>query len=430
MIRKRLAPLLAAAARLGALPGDSAEMRLVKSLLVLAALMFIAAGVAWWAMYTAFGEPLAGLIPLGYAVVSSLSLAAYAVNRRYRLFVFLQLLLILLLPFLLMLALGGYILGSAVIVWSVLAPLGALLLDEPRRARGWWLAFVATVVVAGLLEPLGRTANNLGPERVRLLFVLNVATVFSLAFVLLYSFVRQRDALHRSLQAEQQRAENLLLNILPAEVAQVLKHEERTIADHFAQASILFADMVGFTPLTAALAPAEMVGLLNEVFTHFDELVERFDLEKIRTIGDSYMVASGVPRPRADHAQALACLALEMQRFVCNSPACVERGLNFRIGLNSGPVVAGVIGRKKFIYDLWGDAVNTASRMESHSLPGCIQVTGATYELLKDDFECRPRGPIEVKGKGTMETWYLVDYGPRLKTQLRAAGAAAQVNAG
>lgn len=429
MIRKRLAPLLAAAARIGALPGDGPETRLVKSLLVLAALMFIVAGVLWWLMYTAFGEPLAGMIPLGYALVSSLSLAAYAITRRYRLFLFLQLLLILLLPFLLMLALGGYIFGSAVIVWSILAPLGALLFDEPRRARGWWLAFVALVIIAGLLEPLGRAPNNLGPERVRLLFVLNVATVFSLAFVLLYSFVRQRDALHRSLQVEQQKAENLLLNILPAEVAAVLKHEERTIADHFAQASILFADMVGFTPLTAALAPAEMVGLLNEVFTHFDGLVDRFGLEKIRTIGDSYMVASGVPRPRPDHAHALAGLALEMQRYVCNSPACVERGLNFRIGLNSGPVVAGVIGRKKFIYDLWGDAVNTASRMESHSLPGCIQVTRETYALLRDDFVFQPRGTIEVKGKGAMETWYLVDYGPRLQAQF-AAASAATVNAG
>ena len=131
-------------------------------------------------------------------------------------------------------------------------------------------------------------------------------------------------------------------------------------------------------------------------------------MEKIRTIGDNYMVAAGVPRPRSDHAQALARMALDMQSYIRRDPACVERKLDFRIGINSGPVVAGVIGRKKFIYDLWGDAVNTASRMESHGVPGRIQITRETYELIKDDFVCEPRGRVSVKGKGEMETWYLV----------------------
>jgi guanylate cyclase len=321
---------------------------------------------------------------------------------------FVQLVLILLLPFLLMLALGGFVSGSAVILWSILSPLAALIFEEPRRAPAWWLAYVGLVVMAGLLEPGLRAEHSLSPERVRLLFVLNVSTVGSLAFVLLYTFVRQRDALHARLQAEQQKGENLLLNILPPEIAQILKNEERTIADHFADATILFADMVGFTPLTAAMAPAEMVDLLNEVFTYFDGLVDKYGLEKIRTIGDSYMVAAGVPRPRADHAQAAAGLALEMRHYIRTDPACVARQLDFRIGLNSGPVVAGVIGRKKFIYDLWGDAVNTASRMESHGVPGCIQLTASTCALIEAEFECEPRGTIQVKGKGAMETWYLV----------------------
>ena len=199
-----------------------------------------------------------------------------------------------------------------------------------------------------------------------------------------------------------------MLNILPPEIAAILKNEERTIADYFPGASILFADMVGFTPMTAAMAPAAMLELLNEVFTFFDSLVDKYGLEKIRTIGDSYMVASGVPRPRPDHAQALARMALDMRDYVQTNPTCVSRQLNFRIGMNSGPVVAGVIGRKKFIYDLWGDAVNTASRMESHGTPGSIQITRETYELIKGEFVCEPRGTIQVKGKGEMQTWYLV----------------------
>jgi guanylate cyclase len=426
MLRSLFQPLLAAGARLGANSRDSDEVRLTKSLLVLAVLLFIVAGVLWWLLYVAFDEPAAGLIPLGYSIISSASVVMFAPSRRYRPFVFIQLLLILLLPFLLQLALGGFINGSGVVLWSLLAPLGALIFEEPRRARGWWLAYAGLVVAAGLLEPYLRPENNLTPERVRLLFVLNVVTVSSLSFVLLYRFVRQRDELHGRLRLEQQKAETLLLNILPAEIAAILKNEQRTIADHFAGATILFADMVGFTPLTAAMAPAEMVELLNEVFTHFDELVDRFQLEKIRTIGDSYMVAAGVPRPRADHAQTAACLALEMRQFVHTNAACVRRRLDFRIGLNSGPVVAGVIGRKKFIYDLWGDAVNTASRMESHGMPGRIQITRATYELIKDDFVCEPRGPIQVKGKGEMETWYLVDYRPAAQAASAAVEPLAQ----
>jgi guanylate cyclase len=166
--------------------------------------------------------------------------------------------------------------------------------------------------------------------------------------------------------------------------------------------------MVNFTPLSASMAPVEMVNLLNEVFSYFDSLVEKYDVEKIRTIGDSYMVAAGVPRVRLDHAQALARMALDIQAYIHNDPTCVEHKLDFRIGINSGPLIAGVIGRKKFIYDLWGDAVNTASRMESHSTPGKIQITRETYERIKDEFVCEPRGKIQVKGKGEMETWFLV----------------------
>jgi guanylate cyclase len=179
------------------------------------------------------------------------------------------------------------------------------------------------------------------------------------------------------------------------------------IADHFDSASILFADVVDFTPLAQRLAPAEVVGILDQLFSRFDTLVERHGLEKIKTIGDCYMAAAGVPDPHPDHARRAALLALDMRDAVATWALAGQRGLQLRIGINSGPVVAGVIGTKRFIYDLWGDAVNTASRMEAHGTPGEIQITGATYELLKDDFVCRRRGTIPVKGLGEMETWYL-----------------------
>jgi adenylate cyclase len=151
-----------------------------------------------------------------------------------------------------------------------------------------------------------------------------------------------------------------------------------------------------------------VVGYLDHLFSHFDELTERYGLEKIKTIGDCYMVAAGVPTPRPDHARALALMALDMLEAMRSDDGVGHLGLDLRVGINSGPVVAGVIGRKRFLYDLWGDAVNTASRMESHGMPGRIQITGATYELLADEFECEPRGTIAVKGKGEIEAWYLI----------------------
>ena len=240
------------------------------------------------------------------------------------------------------------------------------------------------------------------------MIALNVTFAGTVVFGLLAQFVRQREEALAALRVEQDRAESLLLNILPRSIADKLKADTGTIADQFASASILFADVVDFTPLSNRLQPAEVVGILDHLFTHFDVLADRYAVEKIKTIGDCYMVAAGVPSPRADHAQVMARMAIDMREAMHSQDAVGHLGLEIRIGINSGPVVAGVIGRKRFLYDLWGDAVNTASRMESHGTPGHIQVTRATYELLRDEFELEPRGTIPIKGKGDVETWYLV----------------------
>ena len=205
------------------------------------------------------------------------------------------------------------------------------------------------------------------------------------------------------------KSNRLLLNVLPKEIVPILKEHNTTVADHFESVSVLFADVVGFTSLSVRLPPREMVDLLNEVFSFFDTLADKYGLEKIRTIGDNYMIASGVPVPRADHAHALAGMALEMMSHVDPHRPGHDVKLQFRLGMNSGPAIAGVIGRQKFHYALWGDAVNTASRMESHGVPGKIQIARPIYDLIKDDFVCVPRGLIEVKGKGQMETWFLED---------------------
>jgi PAS domain S-box-containing protein len=205
------------------------------------------------------------------------------------------------------------------------------------------------------------------------------------------------------------RSEELLLNVLPEAIAAQLKEHAGTIADRYESISILFADIVGFTPMSLELTPEETVDLLNQYFTYFDELVDRLGVEKIRTIGDNYMAAAGVPTPRPDHAAVLAEMAIAIRDYVKDAPPVNGHRLDFRIGINSGPVVAGVIGTKKFQYDIWGDAVNTASRMESHGVPGRIQISEATRNLIGDEFICTPRGEIDIKGKGPMKTWFLED---------------------
>jgi class 3 adenylate cyclase len=210
------------------------------------------------------------------------------------------------------------------------------------------------------------------------------------------------------LDQEREKSDRLLLNVLPREIAEQLKEQDQIIATKHPEVTVLFADVVGFTNISEHMQPDQVVVMLNDVFSYFDSLADHYGVEKIRTMGDAYMVASGVPASRSDHAQVLAHLALDMIRYepshVSHSPVPLE----FRVGISSGPAVAGVIGRAKFQYDVWGVTVNTASRMETHGVPGRIQVSAATHDLLKGEFVCESRGLIDTKGMGSMETWFLV----------------------
>jgi len=400
--------LLARIDQIGADPSDSEEIRLRKSLLVRGSLMFMFAGAVWGIVYIFFLKLTAGLIPLFYAIISLFSLIFFAFSRRFQIFRISQLLLILLLPFFLMIGLGGYVNSSAVILWSIISPIGALLFSSHRRAPFWLAAYLVLVVLSGILEPQLQLISPMPPAVVDIFFVLNVGVVSTIAFALMHYFVDQKDFAFRMLSIEQDRSEGLLLNVLPREIAARLKNGELTIADHHPEVTIQFADLSGFTPLSALHPPAVIVDLLNEIYSHFDSLVEKYQVEKIRTIGDNYMVASGVPVSRPDHAQALARLALDITSFIHDMQPIGEVTISFRIGINSSPVIAGVIGHKKFVYDVWGDTVNIASRMESHGTPGKIQISQQTYELIKNEFVCEPVGTLDVKGKGQMQTWFLV----------------------
>ncbi len=219
--------------------------------------------------------------------------------------------------------------------------------------------------------------------------------------------ITDRKEIEEALRVEQERSERLLLNILPASIAEQLKQDAKSVAYRFDEATVLFADIVNFTALSSNLLPTALVDMLNEIFSTFDHLAERNQLEKIKTIGDAYMVVGGLPNVLPNHTAAIAEMALNMQTAIAHFKRHDGTPFQLRIGIHTGPVVAGVIGLKKFSYDLWGDAVNVASRMESQGMPNCIQVTAEVYELLKDQYRFEPRGQINVKGKGEMMTYWL-----------------------
>jgi adenylate cyclase len=395
---EQLPPPIQRLADLGMSEGDSEDLRLRKRVLNLAAALMVSIAPVWVITYSLLGLWLPAAIPLAYMLVSAALIFAHSRTRLYRAFRTSQLAMMLLFPVCLQASLGGFANGSAIALWSLTAPLAAVFFVGARHAVPWFAAFGALIAASGALDPmLSDAAPHIPRGVIVAFFALNFVAVSATVFLLLQYFVRARET-------EQARSERLLLNVLPESVAGRLKRSEGVIADGFPEATVLFADIVDFTPLAERMDPEAVVRLLDRVFTRWDVLAARYGLEKIKTIGDAYMAVAGVPDPRPDHAAAVARMALEM-----SAGLPPERGarLQVRIGIDSGPVVAGVIGRSKFIYDLWGDTVNTASRMESTGEAGRIQVTERVRGALGPEFVLRRRGEVAVKGKRAMVTYFL-----------------------
>ncbi|MFA5137981.1 MAG: adenylate/guanylate cyclase domain-containing protein [Elusimicrobiota bacterium] len=384
-----------------ALPEDSPDERVRKTLLVFLCACGAALGLCGALAFRSMGMETPAAAVLAYSGLSAAALAHLRWTRKPAWALRIQLLSLLLVPVIVQWTAGGFSASGGAALWALLCPLCAVAFQGARGSVPWFAAYAVLILLASSLDRALLAAEN----------VLLVSTV---AFIAMRYFSDEREKAqaalkekHRLLVAEQERSERLLLNILPAPIAERLKGGEGAIADGFAEASILFADIAGFTPFSHGVPPQELVGMLNKFFSRFDTLAEKHGVEKIKTIGDAYMVCAGLPIPRADHAQALAEMALDMREAVAECNRELGTSLSLRIGINSGPVVAGVIGLKKFVYDLWGDTVNAASRMESHGLPGRIQVTEATRELLKGRYELEARGPLDIKGLGRMTTYIL-----------------------
>jgi adenylate cyclase len=393
--------LIDRALAIGILPGDTAEQVVVKRVGTGAIYALIGFGLTWLAT---------GWVPfrLGSLIISTiflvgnvLTLVVFARTRQFERAVRWTLIIGLASCSVGQLVLGGYAGSSGAVFWGIIAPIGAELFFGPERASRWFAVDLALIAVVTALDPWARQFAVTPYDLSLTFFLINTVGPASIGFLMIRYVDRQR----REAQA---RSEELLLNVLPAPIAERLKAGEQTIAQQHAAVSVLFADVVDFTPYAEATPPAEVLELLNHVFSEFDEIAVRRGMEKIKTIGDAYMAVAGLPDPLPDHARCAVEVALEMLARVHRYSGERRRRLDLRVGIASGPVVAGVIGRRKFSYDLWGDTVNTASRMESTGIAGCIQVTQATRDLLGDAYPWKRRDGVEVKGKGTMTTFVLV----------------------
>jgi adenylate cyclase len=415
-IVNRVRNLVVRIARVGIVPSDSEDERLRKVVVTSGALLIATLAPAWVLTYGLLGLWLSAAIPFSYQILVVLSILLFVRTRNFRVFYLTQFTLILVLPMLLQWTLGGFVASSGVILWSFIAPVGALLCLGPRKSLTWFIAFALAVLVSATLDTtLARDAPEI-PSVVRVVFfALNFTAVTATSFVLLNYFVRSRDEARAALHAaneelitEQERSERLLLNIMPQSIADRLKSGESVIADRVPEATVLFADIIGFTPLSSRISPENLVSMLNDLFSEFDQLADQFGLEKIKTIGDSYMLVGGLPEPRPDHTETVADMALAMPDIVARCAQRIGQSIDLRIGIDTGPVVAGVIGRRKFSYDVWGDTVNTASRMASYGFAGSIQVTEAVRARLSPAYRFERRGLQNIKGKGEMRTFFLV----------------------
>ena len=379
---------------------------------ILAILMFAESLVCVFWIYTlsGLGESYAimAIIPYAYIVLSYLSLFLFYRLKKFEYFTLTQLVMLLMMPFLMQWVLGGYDASSGIAIWAILRPIGALMILGTRQSTAWFALFAVLAAVSWVLND--RFAGNALPIPRHIkdtFFLMNIMGTSCILYAVMRYFQSQKERTLQALAVEQARSEKLLLNVLPQSIANRLKDNDMRIADSHDSVTVLFADIVGFTQLTSSMPPTELVELLSQLFSGFDQLADKHGLEKIKTIGDGYMVVGGAPNNMDNHAAKMTTLALDMFKTLSVFNQEAGHSLKMRVGISTGPVVAGVIGTSKFSYDLWGDPVNMASRMEQTALTNTIQLSEETHQLIKQNFDFSVRKQVQIKGKGKVNTYML-----------------------
>ena len=400
-------------------PDDDAETRLKKSLLIFATGLVCLGSMLWLFLYGQLGPQFSATEPFIFQILLVGNLLYFFHSRNFNFFRHSQLALLLFAPFAVQWGIGNFITASGTSLWGLLAPIGAILFIGPRESIAWFVAYIFLTALSGffdyyLADSLASKGPKIATETTVFFFALNFAAISTIVYLLLRYAVIERaraqtelEATHQKLQEEQERSERLLLNILPGPIAERLKRDKQTIADGFADVSVMFVDIVNFTRIAEGMTPQQVFAMLNRIFSSFDELAEQYGVEKIKTIGDAYMVAGGLNNEQNNYSRAIAELAIAMRDLLHRDFVVNDMHLDVRIGIGTGPIVAGVVGKKKFIYDLWGDTVNLASRITSEGVPGMIHVDERTWQRLSDDFVFEAPQTIYLKGKGNTQVYRL-----------------------
>lgn len=408
----------------GIRPEDSEDLKIRKSVLVFAMGLMTAAPMFWLGLYWLMGLQLSASLPLSYQLFSVATFLVFVQTGNFGFFRYTQLTLFLFFPFVVQLAIGNFISASGVVLWGILAPVVAVLVLSGRESIPWFVAHIAMLLFCGYIDyELAGAAQpkpNVPIRTSAMFFMLNFIAISGIVYFLLRYSAKEKERYeaeleqaHGLLKIEQEKSERLLLNILPGPVAERLKDSQSTIADGFADVTVMFADIVNFTAIAAGMSPSQIFSMLNRVFSTFDALAEKHGLEKIKTIGDAYMIAGGLNDDASvNYTEAIANMALDMRHVLEFDPAISDLNLNIRMGIGTGPVVAGVVGTKKFIYDLWGDTVNLASRITSEGSPGTIHVDSTTWRRLRSKFIFDEPQTLRLKGKGETVVYRLTGHAP------------------
>ena len=407
----------------------SPEEKLSGDMLMLTTAFMMCAAALWLAVYWSMGYQYSTAIPLIFQALSVVTITLWWKLKRLYTFAIVQLGLILFTPFAMQWSIGNFVNASGVSLWGLMAPVGAVTVLGTRQSVPWFFAWLFMTVMAGVFDYLlsGSAPSKIDLQTVAVFFVLNFAAISVMIYSLLWYFASEKQKLrtqvdqqHEEIRVEKERSERLLLNVLPPAIAERLKRNEINIAQGHADVTVMFADIVGFTRMTEELSPVETVKILNDVFSIFDDIADKHGVEKIKTIGDAYMACAGLDTGAHIHyADAVASMALEMIQRVDEYRKRTGERVQIRIGIGTGPVVAGVIGKKKFIYDMWGDTVNVSFRLAADAPPETVQVDLTTHRRLYNRFRFEPVQEMEIKGKGRMQVFQLT--GVQERTSATAA---------
>ncbi len=373
-------------------------------------LWIVIAGIMYNLVYVYLGYPAAITVSVVSIVATILNILVFYFSKNYKLFKITQLVILVFFGFLDHVILGGFVDGSGVGLCAILAAMGALIFTDVRTARFFFLLFIIGVIGVGIWEFTIIEHSFRMPRKLSLtFFILNYVFIGAIVYFIVESAFIKSTAFQEQLEKEKAKTESLLLNILPSEIAIELKNSGWTKARGYASATVVFSDIIGFSSTARYLTPGKLVEELGLYFGAFDDIMEKYGLEKIKTIGDAYMFVGGIPTESNTHAHDAVRAALEMQKEVerIRNSGQISFPFTLRVGIHSGPIVAGVVGRKKFVYDVWGETVNMAARMEQKGEAGRVNISESTYYLVQNEFTCTPRGKISAKNVGDIEMFFV-----------------------